>query len=70
MQSKIYLYLLIGLLPLVVQADDADRGLEIAQEIDRRDDGFVDSAASITMILRNSHGQETRRFMRNKPWKS
>ena len=66
MKSKIYLYLLIGLLPLVPQADDAARGLEIAQEMDRRDNGFGDSASSMTMVLRNSHGQESRRALRNK----
>ena len=37
-----------------VAAKLAERGLEIAREVDRRDTGFHDSTASLQMILRNS----------------
>ena len=41
----------------------AARGLEIAVEADRRDTGFGDFMASITMILRNQHGESSERRM-------
>ncbi len=37
-----------------------DKGLEIAQEANRRDAGFSDTTANVVMILRNKMGQETR----------
>jgi len=40
------------------------RGLEIAVEADRRDNGFGDLKANITMILRNKHGESSERRMR------
>jgi outer membrane lipoprotein-sorting protein len=42
------------------------RGLEIAQEADQRDMGFVDSKSDLKMILRNAHGQQTDRAMRSR----
>jgi len=42
------------------------RGLEIAVEVDKRDAGFGDVSASLQMILRNSHGEETSREMRSR----
>jgi outer membrane lipoprotein-sorting protein len=47
-------------------ADAAARGLEIALEADRRDTGFEDYAAELTMILRNRHGEESTREMRTR----
>jgi len=44
--------------------DQAQRGLAIAQEVDRRYHGYGDYTANLAMILRNSHGQESRRAMR------
>ena len=41
------------------------RGLEIAVEADRRDLGFEDFAAELTMTLRNRHGEESTRRMRS-----
>ena len=43
-----------------------ERGLAIAVEADRRDQGFGDQVADLTMILRNRHGQESRRELRIK----
>jgi hypothetical protein len=42
-----------------------EKGLEIAEEADRRDVGFKDSQSELTMILRNRHGQESTRNIRN-----
>lgn len=44
----------------------ANRGMEIAVEANRRDDGFADLTAAMTMTLRNRHGQESTRQMRNR----
>lgn len=38
-----------------------DKGLEIAKEADRRDEGFGDSKSRMVMILRNKRGQESKR---------
>jgi outer membrane lipoprotein-sorting protein len=43
----------------------AERGLEIAMEMDRRDTGWGDSSVTLTMILRNQHGDESVRSLRN-----
>ena len=43
-----------------------DKGKEIAEEADRRDTGFGDSTADLQMVLRNRHGQESNRELRNK----
>lgn len=40
------------------------RGLAIAVEADRRDAGFKDHQADMTMILRNKHGEESTRRLR------
>lgn len=40
------------------------RGLEIAQEADRRDQGYGDSAATMQMVLRNRAGDEATREIR------
>ena len=38
-----------------------DKGLEIAKEADRRDQGFGDSKSKMVMTLRNKRGQESKR---------
>ncbi|MCG8489852.1 MAG: outer membrane lipoprotein-sorting protein [Chromatiales bacterium] len=54
------------LTPAVTLAATAEeRGLEIAQEVDARDTGFHDFKASMTMLLKNRHGEESLRDMRN-----
>ena len=50
--------LLLAPLALAAQTPE-ERGLEIAIEADRRDTGFGDFKAALTMVLRNKHGQET-----------
>jgi len=39
------------------------KGLAIAEEIDRRDTGFVDSKAQLKMVLRNKHGESSERLL-------
>jgi len=40
------------------------KGLKIAQATDQRDEGWGDWAADAKMVLKNRHGQESRRLMR------
>ncbi|NNG14037.1 MAG: outer membrane lipoprotein-sorting protein [Gammaproteobacteria bacterium] len=62
---RILLLLLSLTLPEVILAEDpAQRGLEIAQEGDRRDTGFIDSKADLTMLLKNRNGDESFRHIR------
>jgi len=59
-------FLLLILLPSVYCSaeTDADKGLAIATEADRRDSGYGDLTADMLMVLRNRHGQESTREMR------
>lgn len=41
-----------------------EKGLEIAREADKRDEGFSDFTADMLMILMNKHGQKSEREMR------
>ncbi len=43
-----------------------ERGVAVAVEADRRDMGFDNFTASLRMVLRNRHGEESSRQMRNK----
>lgn len=53
------------LLASQVQAGPAeDKGLEIAKEADKRDTGFGDAKAGMTMILKNKSGQAAKRKLR------
>lgn len=44
--------------------DSQARGLAIAQEADRRDIGFGDTRADMTMVLKNAHGDSASRALR------
>lgn len=48
------------------EADDIARGLAISIESDKRDTGFIDSTAKMTMELRNKHGDTSTRDIRIK----
>ena len=51
--------------PFAAHAETAEeKGLAIAVEADRRDLGFHDFEASLGMVLRNRHGQESERALR------
>lgn len=45
---------------------DAEKGLAIAEEADRREAGFQDQQANMRMVLRNARGQESIRNVRVK----
>lgn len=49
----------------VFSQTEGNKGLEIAREADRRDSGWLDSTAEVTMILRSSHGEESYRYLHN-----
>ena len=46
--------------------DPVAYGLAIAVESDKRDEGFGDFTADLTMILKNRHGETSERYIRNK----
>jgi len=61
--------LAVSLLPLSAQAealpeDPVKKGLAIATEANRRDNGFQDLKANLEMTLYNRHGQKTTRRVR------
>ncbi|ARU57682.1 outer membrane lipoprotein-sorting protein [Oleiphilus messinensis] len=58
--------LLMCLSNVVWAQSAAEKGLEIAREADRRDQGWVDSTADMKMILRNKRGDESVRLLRSK----
>ena len=43
-----------------------EKGFRIAARADRSDNGFGDSVSDMKMALKNAHGQETSRIMKNK----
>lgn len=47
-------------------SDNAQRGLEIVEEMDKRDTGWGDAQADLQMILKNRHGDEHVRRLRLK----
>ena len=57
--------LLLTILPVAAQTPE-EKGLQIAQEVKRRDLGWGDSQTTLKMILRNAAGQESTREIRNK----
>jgi outer membrane lipoprotein-sorting protein len=65
---KLYSAALLVLLSMFTVQSQAltpeERGLEIAEEADRRDRGFGDSIATMEMVLRNRQGDESRREVR------
>ena len=57
--------LLLSLLLNVAQAETPEeKGLAIANEADKRDTGWVDQTANMSMILKNKQGDEHTRVMR------
>lgn len=52
--------------PVYAASDSANRGLEIVQEVDRRDSGWESLEANMKMELRNQHGDVSTRVIRSK----
>jgi outer membrane lipoprotein-sorting protein len=70
-QNKaLYLALWFALLALLAAPAFAEtpeeKGLAIATESDRRNEGFGDTSATMQMILRNKQGEESKREIRNR----
>lgn len=66
MYRKLLLTLLsLGLCAGALAQSAEEKGLEIATEADRRDNGFHDFKATMTMLLRNRKGEESLRDMRS-----
>ncbi len=64
---KSFLALLVLTCSFNVVAETAEeKGLAIAQEVDRRDTGWGDLQAQMSMLLKNRHGEESLRQMRVK----
>ncbi|TNF92124.1 MAG: outer membrane lipoprotein-sorting protein [Gammaproteobacteria bacterium] len=64
---KILPFLILSLFLAEAYALTAEeKGLEIAKEADRRDTGWGDYTATMTMVLYNRHGEKSERFMRTK----
>ena len=68
---KPFNYILIAvslfLVPALAFAETAEeKGLVIALETDKRDDGFGDSTAKMTMVLKNKAGRTSLRYIRFK----
>ena len=56
-----------AVLPVSSLAETAEeKGLAIAVEADKRDEGFGDSTANMTMELRNKQGDSSIRYIRIK----
>jgi outer membrane lipoprotein-sorting protein len=51
---------------VAVAGEKEDRGLHIANEVERHDQGWVDAATSMKMVLRNRQGDESIRNIRLK----
>jgi len=65
--KHISLLVILASLPLLAVAEtDEEKGLAIAIEADKRDTGWQNQTASLEMILRNRHGQESKRNIRTK----
>ena len=64
MKRALWIPLLLVLPCAVLAVTAQERGLQIATEADRRDTGWHDFKASMTMLLRNRHGEESLRYMR------
>jgi len=61
----LYVFVFVPITTSAAQAESpGEKGLAIAQEADRRDIGFLDFIATMRMILKNKHGQESTREIR------
>jgi len=65
---KLFLIMFVVSIPLAnVNAETAEqKGLNIAQQVETRDEGWQDTSASMKMILKNRQGEESSRLIRLK----
>lgn len=66
--SKVHVFLILPLIVFfstaVLSETPEEKGLSIANDADKRDQGFNDFTAGFTMTLRNKEGQESKRIIR------
>ncbi len=62
--SILFVLLTLAMAPVVLAESPEERGLAIARQADARENGFGDFSADMEMVLRNRHGQESRRNIR------
>jgi outer membrane lipoprotein-sorting protein len=63
--KNILLALLLSMwVPVSYAATPEEQGLAIAKEMDKRDEGFRDNRATLTMVLKNRRGDESTRKIR------
>lgn len=66
MQVSIRIFaLMLLIINSAMAATPEQRGLAIAQEMDKRDTGYRDQSAELVMVLRNRGGQESTRRIRS-----
>lgn len=61
---QLVMAMVIVLVTPVLAETPQEKGLAIAQEIDRRDQGWQDSISVMRMVLRNKQGEESHRAVR------
>jgi outer membrane lipoprotein-sorting protein len=67
MYRIIILFTIFFLFPLSVMAETPEeKGLAIAVEDDKRDNGFDDFTSNMVMVLENRQGEKSTRYIRNK----
>lgn len=66
MKGLIVLFSLLSFTGTILAETAEEKGLAIAIEADKRDQGWIDQATSMKMILRNSQGAESMREIRGK----
>ena len=63
--GMIFCLLVVYSVPVLAETPE-EKGLAIAREDDKRDNGFIDYQANLEMILKNRHGEESVRYIRSK----
>ena len=66
MKGIVLLFSLLVFSPVITAQTAEEKGLAIAVEADKRDQGWSDQATVMKMILRNSQGDESHREIRGK----
>lgn len=66
MKGLIILISLFALIGVAVAETPEEKGLAIATEADKRDQGWIDQATTMKMTLRNKHGAESIREVRGR----
>ena len=69
LQKRMFMlfFILLGFMSINQSvAKDPEKGLQIAKEVKKRDTGWIDTTASLEMILRNPSGDESVREIRIK----